>query len=209
MNPETTYPKIGENVYLQREVNQVYIFAEKTGESKTGNITAGRILELSDGTRSIKEIGTILMKEFLESPSEEEILGLVCSFLSECEEKGFIEFRSASVEEVRHEDLQEFTSTDVEKLFEENAVIIIDEKASFDPTEDGNLTTYSLKEGTYLMLSKEEKDILVEFLEEKPLQEILSDISENHGAQARQMLIEFICELLNHGLVKVQRINEE
>lgn len=203
MNPETTYPILGEDVYWQRDVNKIQIFAEKSGESQVGNRTAGRLLELSDGTHSIKEIGATLMKEFTGCPSEEEMLAFVVDFLLQCEKKGFIEFRSTPVEKAPQEDLQEFTSSDVEKLIEENSVIIIDEKASFEPAEDGNLMTYSIREGKYLMLSEEEKDVLVSLLEEQSLQEVLAGIEEIYGEKAKQMLTEFICGLLSHGFAHV------
>jgi hypothetical protein len=204
MDPETMYPTIGEDVYWQRDVNKIHIFAEKTGESQVGNITAGRILELCDGTHSIKEIGTILMKEFLKSPSEENVLTFITGFLSQCEEKGFIEFRITPAEKAPHKDWQKFTRKDVEKLVQESALVVIDEKASFEPTEDGNLMTYSIRDGKYLMLTGEEKDMLITLLEEQPLQDVLANIKEQHGENAKQMVTEFVCELLNHGLAKVQ-----
>lgn len=202
MNPETTYPQVLEDVYWQRDVRQVYIFSEKTGESLAGNLTAGRIIELSDGTRSVREIVKMLLGEFSESPPEEEILTFVTEFLSECAQKEFVELRTTPAEKLEKPS-KEFTDAEVENLIEENAVLIIDEKASFEPTEDGNLMTYSLKEGKYLVLTGVEKEILMAFLEEKPLHEILSDISESQGAHAKQILTEFARELLNHELVRI------
>ena len=206
-NPETTYPRVCEDVYWQRDVKQVYIFSEKTGESLAGNVTAGRIIELSDGTHSVKEIVKTLMREFSGSPSEEEVLTFVTEFLSECEQKEFIELRSAPAEKV-HEPLKEFTPAEVETLIEENATLVLDEKTSFDPTEDDRLMTYSLKEGRYLVLTDEEKEILMALLEEKPLQEVLSDVSESLGAKAKDIVTEFAAELLNHQLAVIQDEDE-
>lgn len=181
----------------------MFIFSEKTGESLAGNLTAGRIIELSDGTCSAKDIAETLMSEFSESPPAEEVLTFVTEFLLECEQKGFIELRDTPAEKVSKPST-EFTSAEMETLIEENAVLIIDEKASFEPTEDDKLITYSLKEGRYLMLTDEEKEVLLALLEEKPLQEILSDISESHGEGAKKILTEFARSLISHGLAKVQ-----
>lgn len=115
INPEKTYPQIGENVYWQRDVQQVLISSEKTGVSMAGNLTAGRILELSDGTRSVKEMGKILTIEFVDSPPEEEMLAFINEFLPECEKKGFIKLRSQPLETVHHQELEEFTSLDIKK----------------------------------------------------------------------------------------------
>ena len=206
-NPEKIYPQVGENVYWQREVQQVFIFSEKTGVSMAGNLTAGRIIELSDGTRSAKEIGKVLMTEFVGSPPEKEMLAFVNEFLSECEKKGFMNLRSQPLETEYHQELEESTSANVKKLIEENAILIVDEKASFESTEDDILMTYCAKEGKYLVFTEEEKDILIVILEEKPLQEVLADISERYRSQAKQVLTEFARELLIHGLARVQQEN--
>jgi hypothetical protein len=181
----------------------VFIFSEKTGESLAGNLTAGRIIELSNGTCSAQDIAETLMAEFSESPPVEEVLTFVTEFLAECEQKGFIELRDTPSEKASKPS-KEFTSAEIEALIEENAVLIIDEKASFEPTEDDKLITYSLKEGRYLMLTDEEREILLALLEEKPLQEILTDIAESQGGKAKQNLTEFACSLLNHGMATVQ-----
>lgn len=202
-NPEATYPFVCEDVYWQRDVKQMYIFSEKTGESLAGNLTAGRIIELADGSRSIADITKTLATEFSEIPSKKEMLAFVTEFLSECEQKQFIEFRSTPSEPVKKE-IKAYTSKDVEMLIEQNAVLIIDEKASFEPAEDGTLMTYSLKEGRYLQLSEEEKEILVALLEEKPLQEVLSDVSASLGKDAKKQVADFAGELLNHELARVE-----
>lgn len=142
------------------------------------------------------------MTEFSESPKEEEILAFVTEFLSECEQKEFIELKSAPAEKVKKPS-QTYTRADVEALIQENATIVIDEKTSFEPTEDDNLMTYSLKEGRYLMLTNEEKEILMVLLEEKPLQDVLADVTESLGADAQQTLTSFVGDLLNHELAKV------
>lgn len=171
----------------------------------SGNVTAGRIIELSDGTRSVKEIGKILMSEFAESPPEEEVHAFMEEFLSQCAEKGFIVLRSEPVADVCREELQEFTLKDVENLIKENAVVLIHERTSFEATQEGSLMTYSIKKGRYLVLTEEEKEIIMAILEERPLQDILSEISEKRGPQIKNLFVEFICELLNHGLAKVQQ----
>ncbi len=203
-NPETTYPQVGENVYWQRDVKQMIIFSEDTGESLAGNVTAGRIIELSDGTRSVKEIGKILMKEFAESPPEEEVLAFVDEFLTQCEEKGFVTLRPEPVADVHREKPKEFTSAEVENLIQENAVIVIDERTSFEATEEGSLMTYSIKDGKYLVFTEEEKAVLMALLEERPLQEILTEVSEKHDAPIKEEFTKFIHDILNHGLAKVQ-----
>ncbi len=202
MNPEKIYPQVGKDVYWQRDVKEMYIFSEKTGESVAGNITAGRIIELSDGTRSIKKIEETLMEEFVDIPSEEEVSAFVTEFLSECEKKGLITFRTTPVE-AEHKVTREFTSADVKEAVEKNIPVIIDEKASFDTTEEGNLVTYSVKRGKYMMLSEEEKEILTALLDEKSLQEILSDISQKYD-DAEKVLTDFVCELLNYGLATLE-----
>ncbi|MBU7014782.1 MAG: PqqD family peptide modification chaperone [Theionarchaea archaeon] len=204
MNPETTYVHLGEDVYWHRDVSRVYIFSEKTGESMQGNMTAGRIMELSDGTRSVEEIGKTLLREFTEGPSFEEILELVTDFLLECENRGFVELRASPAEKPSSRDLKEFTHADVERLLEDNAVLIIDETASFELKEDDSLITYSARDGEYLKLSKEEKEILTIMLEEKPLQEVLSDFSQEHKEGSRDILVEFATQLLNRGLARIQ-----
>jgi hypothetical protein len=206
-NPQTTYPQVGENVYWQRDVKQVMIFSEDTGESMAGNMTAGRIIELSDGTRSVEEIGKILMREFADSPPEEEVLAFISEFLTQCQEKEFITLRSEPATDVHREEFGEFTSTDVENLIKENAVVVMDERASFEATEDGSLMTYSTKDGKYLTLTLEEKDILMALLEERPLQDIRSEISEKYGIQGEEVLTKFIHDMLNHGLARVQKEN--
>lgn len=203
MNPETTYPQVCKDVYWQRDVSKIYIFSEKTGESSAGNLTAGRIIELSDGTHSISEIVNALMTEFTESPPEEEVLTFVTGFLSECEQKEFIELRSTPAEKTRKPS-KTVTAADVEDLIEKNALLILDEKVSFESTEDGRLMTYSLKKGRYLVLNDTEKEILLIFLEEKPLKEILSDISEVYGDEAKEILKAFAVELLNSELAKIR-----
>lgn len=197
------YPVIGEKVYWQRDVEKVYIFSEKTGESQSGNLTAGRIIELSDGTRSLGEIGHILSEEFGETPSEKEVIILVSDFLSECEKKGFIELRSEPDPRI-HRRHKETTRASVEQLIEKNATVFVDEKASFDTNEKGEVTTYSVKKGKYLLLTPEEKDILMYLLEEKPLQNIVHYISEKHRGREKQMVVEFISELIDYGLVKLR-----
>lgn len=160
-------------------------------------------MELSDGTRSVKEIAKTLVREFDKSPPEEEMLTRISTFLSECEKKNLVELRKTPAEKVRHES-KDFTPADVEKLIEENSTVLIGENASFEQGEDGSLMTYSVKQGEYLVLTEEEKEILTALLKVKPLQEILSDISQKHW-KAKQILTEFVCELLNHKLAKVQK----
>lgn len=202
MNPEKMYPQVGKDVYWQRDVKEMYIFSEKTGESVAGNITAGRIIELSDGTCSIKKIEETLAEEFVDIPSEEEVSAFVTEFLSECEKKGLITFRKKPVE-IEHNVAREFTSADVKEAVEMDIPVIVDEKASFDTTEEGNLVTYSVKRGKYMMLSEEEKEILTALLDEKSLQEILSDISQKYDG-AEKVLTDFVCELLNYGLATLE-----
>lgn len=197
---ETAYPHIGEDIHWQRDVKVVYIFSETTGESITGNMTAGRIIELSDGTHSVKEIIETLINEFGKSPPEKAVSTLVNEFLLACEKKKLVELRKTPVK-AGHEPSKEVTPADVERLIEENAVVIIDEKASFEP-KDGSLMTYSVKKGEYLVLTEEEEEILTLLLEAQPLQEILSDGSQKYQ-KAKQILTAFVCELLNHGLAAV------
>ena len=192
-----------EDVYWQRDVKQVYIFSEETGESLAGNLTAGRIIELSNGTHSVRDIVQKLMTEFSESPNEEEILEFVTEFLAECEEKQFIELRASPADVVKQQS-EVYTIEDVKALIKADAIIIINEKASFEPTEDGALMTYSLKEGRYLMLSDEEKEVLTVLLEEKPLQEVLADVEVSLGKEAQKILTDFVGEMLNHELARVQ-----
>jgi hypothetical protein len=202
-NPDTTYPNVREDVYWQRDVKQVYIFSEKTGESLAGNVTAGRIIELSDGTRSVSEIADTLVKEFSENPSPEEVVSFVTQFLSECQQKEFVELLQTRAER-KVEPSVMYTPADVDALIEKNAVVLIDEKASFEPTEDEKLMTYSLKEGRYLILTDQEKEILLALLEEKPLQEVLSEVGESLKDEARGLVTAFVSDLLNHQLARVQ-----
>lgn len=192
-----------EDVYWQRDVKQVYIFSEETGESLAGNLTAGRIIELSNGTHSVKDIVQKLLTEFSENPTEEEILAFVTEFLVDCEEKQFIELRTSPTDVVKRSSTM-YTPEDVEALIKADTTVIINEKASFEPTEDGVLMTYSLKEGRYLMLSDEEKEVLTVLLEEKPLQEVLADVKVSLGNKAQKILTDFVGEMLNHELARVQ-----
>ncbi|MGC1122933.1 MAG: PqqD family peptide modification chaperone [Candidatus Methanofastidiosia archaeon] len=203
-NPDAIYPNIREDVYWQRDVKQVYIFSEKTGESLAGNVTAGRIIELSDGTRSVREIADTLMKEFSENPDQEEMVSFVTQFLSECEQKEFIELLQTPVQR-KSEPSVLYTPADVDALIEGNAVVLIDEKASFEPTEDEKLMTYSLKEGRYFFLTDQEKEILLVLLEEKPLQEVFSEVEESLKDETRSLMTAFVSDLLNHQLARVQK----
>lgn len=98
---ETIYPYICEKIFIEQVPENKFLFSKTNGDYVIGNLKEKRILELSNGTHSIEEVGKILMTEFNSYFSEEGSIASSYEILSKYEEKGFIRFESLSYQAAR------------------------------------------------------------------------------------------------------------